>query len=162
MRIREVVVEPSFEGAPAEVVECWQRRYRCVDCNAVQVVLPAGVMPRFLYSVGAIVMALLFTALRPIGFGLSHAEAYGRQGQYRKAWRDPLKYRWRSLGRWAALALENWWPAVSIDALLVQFLHRGKTHRGAVEEAILSRATCGKSLNKYGPISPTVRDPQGA
>lgn len=140
VRTRQVVVEPCAKGAPANVVECWQRRYRCIDCGAIHVVLPGGVMPRFLYSVGAIVMALFLAMVSPIGLGLSQAKAYEQQGLYRKAWRDPLAYRWRSLGRWAALAVEKWWPAVGVDGVLVELLRRGGTHQGAVEEAIRSQA----------------------
>ena len=53
-----VVVAPATSGRPAEVVESWSRRYRCTACGAITVVLPDGVMPRFLYSAAAIVMAV--------------------------------------------------------------------------------------------------------
>lgn len=41
-----------------------------------------GVLPRFLYSVAAIVLALLFVADPPLGDGLSDAAAYARQGLF--------------------------------------------------------------------------------
>ena len=158
VRTRTVVVEP-YADAPAGVVECWQRRYRCIKCHSIHAVLPAGVMPRFLYSVGAIVMALFLAMSSPIGLGLRHAEAYCLQGLFRGAWRDPLKYRWRSLGRWSALAVEQWWPAVSLCAVLVGFLGRGGTHGSAVEEAIRSQAIWGKSPRNWGESVPTVESP---
>ena len=62
-RIRMVVVAPALgDDAPTEVLECWQRRYRCTACKAILVVLPAGVMPRYLYSAAAIVKELVLRA----------------------------------------------------------------------------------------------------
>ena len=91
------------------------------------VVLPWGVMPRFLYSVAAIVVAFLLVAERPTGEGLSDAEAYRRQGMYAQLStyaEDP--YRWRSLTRWTSLACEWWlsWSGDALSSLLIGFLER--------------------------------------
>lgn len=128
-RTRMVVVAPALgDDASAEVLECWQRRYKCTACGTILVVLPKGVMPRYLYSTAAIVMALFLVAERPVGEDLSQAEAYDRQGMLRdvtsRAFRDP-SYRWRSLGRWARCA-KQWWTgwAGDISSLLFLLLQR--------------------------------------
>ena len=90
-------------------------------------VLPKGVMPRYLYSVAAIVMALLCTEPTPVGDGMSHAEAYDRQGMDAADWSPCAgrSYRWRSLGRWAAMS-RTWWAGLSeaVQGLLVAFHRR--------------------------------------
>ncbi len=130
VRFRLVVVWPTADGERPKLGECWQRRYRCTACLAVMVVLPRGVMPRYLYSAGAIVVAWLLTAEPPVGEGSSDAEAYERQGMYRQTrWTDAQPYRWRSLDRWAALA-GAWWPSLAdggLHALLVGLWERSRT-----------------------------------
>lgn len=131
VRSRQVVVAPARGQQPAVVTECWTRRFRCTNCCAVLVVLPRGVMPRYLYSVPAIVLALWLTAESPVGGGLSDADAYARQGMYRTTgWTGAWPYRWRSLDRWAAVAVQTWWPSASataVSALLVTFAERSGT-----------------------------------
>ena len=117
VRTRMVVVAPvlllvaAVGGDPAQVLECWERRYRCTACGAILVVLPKGVMPRYLYSAAAIVAAFFLVAKQPVGQGLSQAEAYDRQGMLRgatsRAFSDPGYY-WPSLKRWAARARCRW------------------------------------------------------
>ncbi|MBM4319263.1 MAG: hypothetical protein FJ125_04705 [Deltaproteobacteria bacterium] len=108
--------------------ECWERRYRCVACGAVTVVLPAGVLPRYLYSIPAIILAFFLVARRPVGKEMSQAEAYDRQGMLRleqpRSFLEP-GYRWRSLGRWARLA-ETWWSGWTgrVSSLLTLLLER--------------------------------------
>jgi hypothetical protein len=146
-----VVVAPALDdGTPAEVLECWQRRYRCTACGAILVVLPRGVMARYLYSAAAIVMAFFLVAERPVGQGLSQAEAYDRQGMLRdvtpRAFRDP-SYRWRSLDRWARRA-RQWWTgwAGDISALLHLFLQRAGDLAGAVRIALDSHVRWGCAM----------------
>ena len=83
--------------------------------------VPRGVMPRFLYSVAAIVAAFFLVAASPLGLGMSHAEAYARQGMF-AALSTPVEepYRWRSLDRWADRA-SLWWSswAGSLSSVLV-------------------------------------------
>ncbi len=129
-RTRGVVMAPTLgDDESAQIVESWERRYRCTACGAVLVVLPKGVMPRYLYSVAAIVNAFFLVAERPIGEGLSDAEAYDHQGMLTdvtsRAFRDP-SYRWRSLGRWARRAKDWWsgWTGPEICSLLSIFLQR--------------------------------------
>lgn len=135
VRLRQVVVPPLVEAGQPRVCECWERRYRCVACRVVLVVLPRGVMPRYLYSAAAIVTAFFLVAEPPIGEGLTDAAAYRRQGMYCRlssdAEADP-QYRWRSPGRWARLA-EEWWPdgaGRGLGGLLVLFLERAGGRRG--------------------------------
>lgn len=140
---------PWFDGGGGEVVECWQRRYRCTVCGRITVVMPAGVMPRYLYSVGAILMAhFLVSCLPGLGLRLSAGAAYARQGMLRHGHFDRVApYEWRSLGRWARLAIERWWPHASLDGLLIELWVRGGgSHAGALSQAVASQAQCGGSF----------------
>ena len=130
-RTRWVLVPPALGTVPAaaHLVECWQRRYRCTDCGAVSVVLPRGVLPRFLHSVAAIVLAVLLVAQPPLGDGLADAQAYARQGLFaRLSTYAEEPYRWRSLDRWAAHA-PHWWSGWGGDltALILLFAERART-----------------------------------
>ena len=132
VRRRSVVVPPAVGDvhAPTRIVECWERRFRCTACRAVIVVLPRGVLPRFLYSIPAIVVAFVLVALRPFGEGLSDAEAYDRQGLYSAlSTYAEEPYRWRSLGRWCERA-HAWWSGWTGDvtSLLVLLLERAGGH----------------------------------
>lgn len=148
-RTREVVVAPALGDGdgPAEVIACWQRRYRCTACKAIVVVLPRGVMPRYLYSAAAIITAFFLVDDRPVGEGLSQAEAYDRQGMLRgvraRAFMDP-SYRWRSLGRWARCA-GQWWAGWTgeVRSLLHLLLQRGGERAGAVRLALESHVRWG-------------------
>ncbi len=140
-------------GDPAQVLECWERRYRCTHCGAILVVLPEGVMPRYLYSAAAIVAAFFLVARKPVGEGLSQAEAYDRQGMLRgatsRAFGDP-GYQWRSLDRWAARA-RHWWTGISgtgISGLLVLVLQRsgGKQWSEMVHTAVKTHVRWGCAM----------------
>jgi hypothetical protein len=135
-RGRTVVVLPAGAEGCAEVGECWVRRFRCTVCRGVRSVLPRGVLPRFLYSVGAIVSAFFLTAERPVGDALSDFAAYERQGMYRRVPGSSGEgFRWRSVGRWERLS-GQWWPGRAtrhLEGLLVSFLERaGRADRSAV------------------------------
>lgn len=159
VRTRMVVVAPvlllfaAAGGDPAQVLECWERRYRCTDCGAILVVLPDGVMPRYLYSAAAIVAAFFLVARQPVGEGLSQAEAYDRQGMLRGAtsreFGDP-GYQWRSLGRWAAGARRWWtgWSGTSISGLLVLLRERsgGKEWSEMVRTAVKTHVRWGCAM----------------
>ena len=153
VRIRRVLVPAVFgSGAPVlRITECWGRRYRCVLCQAVQPVLPRGVMSRYLYSIPAIVVAFFLVVVAPVGHGLTHAEAYARQGMYDvTAWRDGGPYRWRSIDRWSAAAT-RWWSSPSVGdlpSLLVDFMQRGLGGGlvQAVEAAVTSHVCCGGAM----------------
>lgn len=135
-RTRQIVVQPVAQKRRARLLECWERRYRCTKCKRVMVALPKGVIPRYLYSVAAIVMAFLLVAERPIGQGLTDGEAYRRQGMYAQLCSyAESPYRWRSLGRWARCA-QKWWPSWcgSLPSLLIGF--RQHTSSGDIEDVI--------------------------
>jgi hypothetical protein len=150
-RLRQVIVFPAFVDGPALVEECWSRRYRCVRCGAVHVVLPPGVMPRFLYSVAAIIVAWLLVEPRPTGQGLTHEQAYARQGMYRQtSWREASKYRWRSIDRWAGLA-GQWWPSLAMTdgtGLLVHFVSRsgGGGLEAVVRAGVIAHVQWGRDM----------------
>lgn len=137
VRVRSVVVPPALGGRPG-LTECWSRRYRCTACGAVPTVLPIGVMPRYLYSAFAIVVAFLLVAEEPVGEGRTDALAYRRQGMNRvRSWHRGVDYRWASLGRWAA-HLETWWPGLpdTVEGLLTGLIRRaGSTDPPAVLNA---------------------------
>jgi hypothetical protein len=125
-RERCVVVAPVLDDDDeVELLDCWVRRYECQCCGAVITVLPKGVLPRYLYSAAAIVTAFLLVAAEPVGRGLSEAEAYERQGMYRRrCWRTLDPYRWRSLDRWLVQA-RHWWPGravVGLEELVLGFV----------------------------------------
>lgn len=151
VRKRSVVVPPAVRRLAERMADCWVRRYRCVSCGAVPTVLPRGVMPRYLYSAGAIVVAFFLGAARPVGEGLSDEAAYARQGMFGKTcWQDGDSYRWRSLDRWAECA-SRWWPARAAggpSSLLVSFLERAGTGGldALVEAAVLSHVRWGLAM----------------
>lgn len=148
---RQVVVVPAVGDEPATVDESWKRRFRCVRCHAVVVVLPPGVMPRFLYCAAAIVVAWFLVEPAPLGLGLTHEQAYARQGMFRcTRWREASKYRWRSLGRWAARA-RRWWPSLAmtdITGLLTHFVARsaGRGLPAAVRAALAAHVQWGRAM----------------
>ena len=93
VRSRSVIVPPTMGERP-NLTECWCRRYRCTACTAVISVLPIGVLPRYLYSVFAIVMAFLQVVEEPIGRGATDAIAYKRQGMNpTRSWRPRVDWR---------------------------------------------------------------------
>ncbi len=125
MRTRQVVVPPALDGRPG-LVECWCRRYRCTECGAAQTVLPVGVIPRYLYSAFAVVVAFTLIAAPAVGHGLTDALAYKRQGMNRvRRWHRGVDWRWSSLGRWAA-QIRTWWPDLpdTVEGLLIGLRQR--------------------------------------
>jgi len=116
-------------------------------------------MPRYLYTVPAIVMAFFLVVAAPLGRGLTDAQAYARQGMYgRTAWQDGGPYRWRSIGRWFAEAM-RWWSsqcARDLPGLLVGFVQRGTGSSAtadderdlapAIEAALASHIRWGRAV----------------
>lgn len=72
---------------------------------------PPGVVPGFLYSLQAVLVAWWLSARQPYGEGLDDEAVYARQGVDRLAVeRNHYGHaRWRSLGRWAR-QIATWWP----------------------------------------------------
>lgn len=114
-------------------------------------------MPRYLYSVPAIVVAFFLVVAAPLGDGLTHAEAYARQGMYAvTAWQDGGPYRWRSIDRWFGAA-RHWWSsqcARDLPGLITGFVQRGITTGtaagsglgSAIEAAIASHVRWGGAM----------------
>lgn len=148
MRTRLVVVLAALGGHRRELVECWVRRYRCVKCRAVANVLPRGVLPRYLYSVGAIVVAMLLVTSPPVGKGLSDAGAHERQGMLGfRTWGATSPYRWTSLRRWGEVA-RKWWPGLAlsgVSGLLTGLMTRAGSDdaEAIIKEAINAHVCCG-------------------
>jgi len=93
---------PQAPQEAPDIIEVTQRRYQCQRCNAICVVGPGDIVPRYLYSHSAIALALaLFGLLKlPVG-SVRHrlcpwrrvgASAYGR---------------WTTLRRWLAAIREQ-------------------------------------------------------
>ena len=148
---RQVVVGAATEEARGEVGECWTRRYLCAVCSRTMTVTPQGILARHLYSLNAIVSALLLVTVEPVGDGISDLDAYGRQGMYAKPGsQEPERYRWRSLGRWARRAAQ-WWPdhgGTGVEALLVSFVERsgGGSRSGMIEVAVSTHVQWGGAM----------------
>ncbi len=150
IRLRNVLVPPALDDGRPTLEECWSRRYKCQNCQAVLTVLPVGVMPRFLYSAFAILSALFLVAERPIGEGLTDEEAYDRQGMNPiRGWNVMSEnYRWRSIGRWVA-RIETWWPfATDSETLLTALLRRAgcRDHEPMMAAAIRSHVRWGAAM----------------
>ena len=151
VRCRDVVAFALTTSFSERAVLCWVRRYRCTECHAVPSVLPRGVLPRYLYSVGAIVAAFLVVEEEPVGDGATEEEAYQHHGSKRRtAWTDASPYRWRSLGRWAR-RVHSWWPGRAfgtLATLLVSFLERAVSPERArvVEAAVESHVRWGAAM----------------
>jgi len=151
-RTRTVVILPALAEEQERSGECWERRYRCTKCRRVMVVLPKGVMPRYLYSAGAVVTAFFLVADPPIGDGLSDEQAYRRQGLNSPRFTIPVvyPYNWRSLERWAALAQEWWvcWTGLSVSSLLVCLDERsgGRGRAEAVSAALDAHVRWGCTM----------------
>lgn len=148
-RVRETVL-PGEERA--SIARVFVRRYRCTACGAVCSVQPPGVLPRFLYSLYAIVNAWLLGTPRPVGGGLEDAAVYARQGVDRLSPEPhrPGAVRWRSLSRWAG-HIGLWWPGRAVAGVTwrqrVGSLLAGFTAEGDVtERALASHATCGPAM----------------
>lgn len=134
------MVPPALDGRPA-LSECWCRRYRCTACSTVSTVLPVGVLPRYLYSAFAIVVAFTLVAAEPVGSGLTHALAYKRQGMNRvHRWHRGVDWRWRSLERWTAMST-CWWPGLpdTVEGLLIGL----RTRAGSTDPPALLAAAAG-------------------
>jgi hypothetical protein len=135
------------------MVVCWQRRYLCTRCGATTLVVPMGVLSRFVYTLGAILGALFAAAATPIGDGLDDRAAYERHGVDRLT-EGVFGVRWSSLERWIGLA-ETWWPCRSLpsmpwreraSALLAGFLPGSGGRDGAIARGVLAHAAGGRTL----------------
>jgi hypothetical protein len=98
---------PPCATAPPEVGEVVCRRYHCLACGAVLLVVPRGVLRRRLYSASAIALALALWGVD----GLASGDVRARVSP------------WRIVGATAAMgwaSLRRWARAVRAGGLLAQ------------------------------------------
>lgn len=90
-------------GGPTSLVVLLVRRYLCVGCGAVTVVVPRGVLPSMRYHAVAIVLALaLWSSEQWPGWRVHDAVSpHVGVGNERM-------HGWRSLSRWAHLSRRLW------------------------------------------------------
>lgn len=150
-RWRLVAIPGDGEGL---VVRAWQRRYRCTRCGTTILVVPIGMLPRFVYTLFAIVAAWFSAASVPIGDGLDDAKVYAGHGVDRLT---PdlhrVNPRWYSLQRWSMLA-SAWWPSRptaggwrdQVAALLAGFVAGKGGRDGAIARAVAAHAAAGAAM----------------
>ncbi|MGH6690384.1 MAG: hypothetical protein ACREF4_06875 [Gammaproteobacteria bacterium] len=159
IRLRSVVLANDSEGS-ATLGVVWTRRYRCRGCGVCCSVSASGVLPRFQYSLDAIVTAWLLVIAVPLGEGLDQLAVYARQGVDRVAGvpsaeaRRSGRRRWRSLSRWAS-RIEAWWPGQAVGAgawrerahaLLVGFVAGGGGRAALRARAVAVHALRGAAV----------------
>jgi hypothetical protein len=140
------------------IVAC--RRFLCKKCGATPMLYPAGVVPRYLYSLLAILAAWWFSVEPPVGEGLDEEEVYARQGvdrlQSGPEKNRTGKRRWPSLSRWAA-RIESWWPGravvgntwrARVSSLLAGFSAEASEagFTGVLTRAVSSHASAGAAM----------------
>jgi len=87
---------PEELGDGSVVGSVMVRRYRCVRCTSVLVVVPRGVLPRLRYGAVAIALALGLWSVE----GLAAAEVRSQVSPFGVVGHDARRG-WRSLRRWA-------------------------------------------------------------
>jgi hypothetical protein len=101
------VCGPDAPGAAPGLIVVTARRYRCVRCSAVSIVVPREVQGRRLYSASAIGLALALW-----GLALATAAEVRRRVSPFKILGDAAVGGWVTLRRWArAVALRQLFPA---------------------------------------------------
>ena len=99
---------PCEAGGPAVLVVVIARRYRCVPCGAVTIVVPRGVRARRVYSAAAIGLALALWGL----LGATAAEVRRRVCPARIVG-AAAALGWATLRRWARSVARRWlFPSV--------------------------------------------------
>lgn len=87
---------PEALGGRSVVASIHVRRYRCVRCTAVLVVVPRGVLPRLRYGSVAVALALALWSVE----GLSASAVRRLVSPFAFVGHDARRT-WRSLRRWA-------------------------------------------------------------
>ncbi len=87
---------PAAPGGVALLVGILLRRFRCLSCGAVVIVVPRGVLRHRLYSAGAVALALTLYGVE----GLAPAEARARVSPLRIIG-PTAAAGWASLRRWS-------------------------------------------------------------
>ncbi len=117
---------PAEFGAAAALIAILVRRYRCQPCGAVVVVVPRGLLPRRLYSAGAIALALALWGVA----GLAPAEVRRRVSPFAVVGATAAAG-WASLRRWSrAVRARRLFPvvrALPVEATLRQVAARATT-----------------------------------
>jgi len=151
----------AVDGEPFDD-EVPTRRYRCLKCGAVIVVLPTGLLPRLRYRPTAVVVALALWARS----GLAAAQVRRRVAQKEPASHEAERG-WPSLRRWAHRAWD-WWglrrPTEGrgsfeerVEALLQRLASRARDGTTELVEAALQAAQSfdGHSVCATPEVTPT-------
>ena len=162
LRCRPQTGLDAADGEPFDD-EVMVRRYRCVLCRAVVVVLPAGLLPRLRYRPAAIVLALALWALGP---GLASAAVRRRVSSERRDSHEAERG-WPSLRRWARQAWD-WWrlrrPSSGyatgqggVEALLQRLAARARDGPGDLVAGAVEAATFfdGHGVSATQEVAPT-------
>jgi len=103
---------PPVAGGPPVMVEVMGRRYRCLACGAVTVVVPRSVLAGRRYSASAIAYALALW-----GLALATAATVRRRVNPARLVGDAAAGTWASLRRWARAVRERrLFPTVPLPA----------------------------------------------
>ncbi len=117
---------PAELGAAAALIAILSRRYRCLPCGAVIVVVPRGILRRRLYSAGAIALALALWSVAE----LAPAEVRRRVSPFTVVGASAAAG-WASLRRWSrAVRAGRLFPvvrALPAEATLRQVAARAAT-----------------------------------
>lgn len=99
---------PGEAGGLPRFIAVLLRRYQCQPCGAVVMVVPGGLLPRRLYSAGAVALALAFWGVA----GLAPAKVRGRVSPFAIVGATAAAG-WASLRRWSrAVRVGRLFPVV--------------------------------------------------
>jgi hypothetical protein len=117
---------PGEAGGLPRLIAILLRRYQCQPCGAIVMVVPGGLLPRRLYSAGAVALALAFWGMA----GLAPAEARRRVSPFAIVGATAAAG-WASLRRWSrAVRAGRLFPvvrALPAEATLRQVAARAAT-----------------------------------
>src|SRR5262249_54297740 len=113
---------PDAIGAAPAMIEIDARRYRCLGCGSVIVVVPRGVVARRHFRAEAIAIALWLYGV----LGLSASDVHGRVVGYGEP-----GGRFRSLGRWLAAVARGDLFAGAVRPWPISFCRRQQAERVA-------------------------------
>lgn len=129
---------PEQLGGRSVVASITVRRYRCVRCTAVLVVVPRGVLPRLRYGAVAVALALARWSVEGVPASRVRAEV----SPFRVVGHDARRG-WRSLRRWAR---GSPWPGTAKGIA-------AKTARESAARVVQSLAGHALELGSLTPLA---------